>query len=219
MVKSNATTVSQYLASLPADRRKMVEAVRKVIKKNLGKGFAEGLQYGMLGYFVPHSVYPDGYHCDASQPVPFVSVASQKNNVSIYLFCLYVQKSRVDKFVKAWKATGKRLDMGKSCVRVKKMEDMPLEVIGDAIKGYTVKQFLEHYQAELPASAKKGSKKRAAKKKVATKTTKRRSTKKKVTKKKTITKKKVAKKTATKKAKRKTTKKTTKRTKKATSRR
>lgn len=209
MVQSKAKTVSEYLASLPADRRQMVEAIRKVIKKNLGKGIAEGIQYGMLGFFIPHSVYPDGYHCDASQPVPFASIASQKNKVSVYLFCLYVEPKRVEKFVKDWKATGKKLDMGKSCVRIKKLEDAPLDVIGDAVKGYTVQQFLDHYTASIPASAQKKTKKKTTKKKVA----KKKATKKKATKK-------AAKKKATKKVAKKTTKKTTKKAtkKKATKR-
>ena len=176
----------------------MVEAVRKVINKNIGKGFKEGIQYGMLGWFVPHSIYPDGYHCDAKQPVPFVSVASQKNNISIYLFCLYIDPKRVDSFVKAWQATGKKLDMGKSCVRVKKLEDMPLEVIGDALKGFTVEKFLAQYTAGIPASGKKPAAKKTAKKTTTKKTTKKTTTKKTTTK---IAAKKTTKKTAKKKTK------------------
>ena len=201
MPPSKPSTPAEYLAALPEDRKEMIEAVRKVINKNLAKGFEEGMQYGMIGWFVPHSLYPDGYHCDAKQPVPYVSIASQKNNISIYLFCLYCDPARVEKFTKAWKATGKKLDMGKSCVRVKKLEDLPLSVIGDALKGYTVERFLAQYTAGIPGSAKKkpAAKKKAATKKVAKKKAAAKTATKKKTAKKAPAKKKVAKKTAAKK--------------------
>ena len=97
-MQSKASTVSEYLASLPEDRRKALNALRKVIKANLDKGFQEGMQYGMIGYFVPHEVYPAGYHCDPKQPLPFASVASQKNHIGIYLFCLYTDPDAVERF-------------------------------------------------------------------------------------------------------------------------
>ncbi|MCA8961114.1 MAG: DUF1801 domain-containing protein [Planctomycetes bacterium] len=164
-MKSDALTPAQYLATLPPDRRELVDAVRKVINENLAKGFREGVQYGMIGWSVPHSRYPAGYHCNPEQAVPFISLASQKNSVSIYLFCLYVEPARVEEFVDAWKATGKKLDMGKSCVRVKTLEDIPLEVIANAVKDYTVEQFIEHYEAGLPKSAKKSTSRAATSKK------------------------------------------------------
>ena len=167
-------TVEDYLAALPDDRREALEAVRKVILKNLPKGYEEGIQYNMIGYFVPHSLYPDGYHCDPKQPLPFASIASQKNHMGLYLFCVYCDPQGKERFVKEWKATGKKLDMGASCVRFKKLEDVPLEVLGAAIKRTPVKDFIAFYEANIPASKRKPS----AKKKTAKKTTKKKTTKK-----------------------------------------
>ena len=158
-----------YLDSLPDERRRAVSAIRATIRKNLNPGFKEGIQYGMIGYFVPHSVYPDGYHCDPSQPLPFASVGSQKNHIGIYLFCLYSDPGEMERFVREWEATGKRLDMGKSCVRVKKLEDVPLDVLGRAIKRATVKKFVAAYEAGLSGTG-------AAKKKRGASNTKRRGT-------------------------------------------
>jgi hypothetical protein len=161
------TTVAAYLASLPEDRRKAIEAVRKVIRRNLPKGYEEGIQYGMIGYYVPHSVYPDGYHCDPRQPLPFASLASQKNHMGIYLMCIYGMPEQRAWFEKAWKATGRKLDMGKSCVRFKKLDDVALDVVGEAVRRVPVKAFVEHYESVKPAKAAK--RKPAARKKAATK--------------------------------------------------
>jgi Domain of unknown function (DU1801) len=159
-MQAKPTTVAEYLVSLPDDRRRAVKAIRKVIKASIDKPFKEGLQYGMLGYFLPHSVYPEGYHCDPTQPLPFVSVASQKGHIGLYLFCIYCCPEDQAKFRKEWLATGKKLDMGKSCVRVKKLEDLPLEVLARALKRMTAKRFVKAYETLLPASVKN---KRAAK--------------------------------------------------------
>lgn len=146
--------MAQYLAGLPADRKAALEAVRKVILANLDRkgGLEEGMQYGMIGYFVSHRVYPAGYHCDPKQPVPFVNLASQKNHMALYLFCLYTDPEALAQFEAEWKATGKKLDMGKSCVRFKKLEDVPLEVVGRAIKRVTAKRFLAHYESVIKPS-------------------------------------------------------------------
>ena len=175
-----------YLDSLPDDRRKALSAIRATIRKNLNPGFKEGIQYGMIGYFVPHSVYPAGYHCDPKQPLPFASIASQKNHIGIYLFCLYSSPGDMARFVEEWRATGKRLDMGKSCVRVKKLEDVPLDVLGRAIKRVTVKKFIASYEK---ARDETWSPKRAAKKKAAKKAASNKSVKKKATTKKAASKK------------------------------
>lgn len=155
---SKAATVEEYLAELPDDRRPAIEALRKVIRKNLPKGYEEGMQYGMIGYYVPHRVYPAGYHCDPKQPVPFASIASQKNHIGIYLMCIYGDERHRAWFTKAWTATGRKLDMGKGCVRVKKLEDVPLEVLGEAIARVPVKEFIAHYETMVPASARRGKK-------------------------------------------------------------
>ncbi len=145
-MQSQATTVTEYLKSLPADRRKALNAVRKVIKANMGAGYKEGMQYGMIGYFVPHKLYPDGYHCDPKQPLPFAGLASQKNHMSVYLMGLYGDPKEAARFEKAWKATGKRLDMGKCCVRFRKLEDVPLEVIGEAVARMPAERYIEVYE-------------------------------------------------------------------------
>lgn len=146
------TTVAQYLAALPEDRRKAVKAVRKVILDNLDGDYAEGIQYGMIGYFVPHSVYPPGYHCDSSQPLPYMSVASQKNHMAIYMFCVYSSEQEQRRFREAWAKTGKKLDMGKSCVRFKKLDDLALDVIGATVKRTPAKKFIAHYEKTLGES-------------------------------------------------------------------
>lgn len=156
---SKAATVDEYLASLPADRREAIEAVRKVILKNLDKNYEEGMQYGMIGYYVPHRVFPAGYHCDPKQPLPFASLASQKNHMAIYMMGLYGSPEEEAWFREAWAATGKKLDMGKSCVRFKKLEDLPLEVIGKAIKRVPAKKYIERYEAVLAGTGKRRAKK------------------------------------------------------------
>ncbi len=150
-MQSKATTVAEYLKSLPEDRRAAIEAVRKVILKNLDKGYEEGMQYGMIGYFVPHKLYPAGYHCDPKQPLPYAALASQKNYMSLYLFGMYVgedQKWIHDAFAKA----GKKLDMGKCCVRFKKLDDIPLDIVGEAIRRVPMKKHIAQYEAALPPS-------------------------------------------------------------------
>lgn len=151
-MQSSATSVQAYLDSLPDDRRAIVDAVRRVILANLDSGYSEAMQYGMIGYAVPHSVFPAGYHCDPAQPLPFAALASQKNHVSLYLMGLYLgstddkESEEVLWFRQAWAGAGKKkLDMGKSCVRFKKLEDVPLEVIGEAIRRMPASLYIERY--------------------------------------------------------------------------
>ncbi len=145
-MQSKAKTVSQYLAELPADRRMAIEQVRKMILNNLPKGYEELMQYGMIGYAVPLSLYPPGYHCKKDEPLPFISLASQKNNMAIYMFCLYADEQNAVRFRKEYEASGKKLDMGKSCIRFKKPEDLALDVIGKAIARMPVKKHIETYE-------------------------------------------------------------------------
>ncbi len=164
-MQSKATTVQAYLDSLPEDRRDALNAVRQVILKNLDKTFREGMQYGMIGYFVPHETYPAGYHCDPKQPLPYAGLASQKGHMSLYLMGLYVgsdagvEHPDAAWFQNAWLATGKKLDMGKACVRFKKLDDVPLEVIGEAFRRLPAKLYIERYEGVLGGSrAAKGAK-------------------------------------------------------------
>ncbi len=148
-MQSKAKTVDEYVASLPEERREAIGALRAVILKNLPKGYEEGMQWGMPSYFVPLSAYPAGYHCQPDQPLPFVGLASQKNHIGFYGFCIYTDEALRNRFVEDWKKTGKKLDMGKSCVRFKKLEDVPLKVIGDAVKRVPMKKFIRQYEAQL----------------------------------------------------------------------
>ena len=159
---SEVQDVEEYLASLPEDRREAITAIREVILKNLPKGYEEGIQWGMPSYFVPLSEYPSGYNCQPDQPLPFVGFASQKNHMAFYGFCIYIDEVLKDRFVEDWKKTGKKLDIGKSCVRFKKLEDVPLKVIGDAVKRVPMKKYIKQYEEQLQNS---GSRKKTAKKK------------------------------------------------------
>jgi len=148
-VQSKAKSVEEYLVALPEDRREDMAAIREVIMKNLPKGYEEGMQWGMPSYFVPLSAYPAGYNCQPDQPLPFVGLASQKNHMAFYGFCIYMDEELKNRFVADWKKTGKKLDMGKSCVRFKKLEDVPLKVIGDAVKRVPMKKYIKQYEAQL----------------------------------------------------------------------
>ena len=151
-MQSKATTVAQYLAELPEDRRKAIETVRQVVLKNLDKDYEEGIQYGMIGYYVPHRVHPAGYHCDPKQPLPFAALASQKNHMALYLMCVYGQSANANWFQQAWAKTGKKLDMGKACVRFKKVDDLALDVIGEAIRRVPAKKYIEICEASLESA-------------------------------------------------------------------
>jgi hypothetical protein len=176
MASSKATTVKAYLAELPADRRKVIEPLRDAILENLGKGYEEGMSsYGMIYYYVPHSVYPAGYHCDPKQPLPFAGIASQKNYISLYLMGLYCgcgdgageETPDAKWFREAWQKTGKKLDMGKCCIRFRKLEDVPLEVVGKAIKRIPVEEYIAHYEEGLAKTGAGAKRKRAGTKKAA----------------------------------------------------
>lgn len=150
-----ADTITAYLAALPDDRRVAVTAILDVIRAHLPEGYAEGMQYGMPSFFVPHAVYPHGYHCDPKQPVPFVGVASQKQHIGLYLFCIYVDAASQQRFVDGMVARGLKPDMGKGCVRFKKLDTIPLDLIGQAVAASPVKHFLAAYEAGMPASVRK----------------------------------------------------------------
>jgi hypothetical protein len=157
-MQSKAATVEEYLAGLPEDRRAAIAAVRKVIRENLDVDYEEGMQYGMIGYYVPHRVYPAGYHCDPKQPLPFAALGSQKNYMSLHLMCVYLGCGEGDAasqharwFREAWAKTGKKMDMGKACIRFKKAEDLPLEVIGKAVKRVPAKKYIQYMEAAQAA--------------------------------------------------------------------
>jgi hypothetical protein len=167
-MQSKAATVEQYLTSLPEDRRDVIAAVRKVILKNLDKDYAEQMLYGMICYAVPHRVFPSGYHCDPSKPLMFAGLASQKNHMALYLMCIYMDKVQAAWFEDAWKKSGKKLQAGKSCIRFKKLDDVPLEVVGEMIRRVPAKKYVDHY-VKIRADHEASKSQRPAKKKVAAK--------------------------------------------------
>ncbi len=149
-MQSKATTVEAYIAELPEDRQKMINEFRKVIKKNLPKGFQECMNYGMIGWVVPHSKYPGGYHCNPKDPLPFMGLASQKNSVNFYHMGIYGDPKLLKWFTDEHaKASSKKLDMGKSCVRYKKAEDIPLKLIGELTAKISVDDWIARYEKML----------------------------------------------------------------------
>jgi hypothetical protein len=151
-VISKAATVKDYLDSIPEDRRIALQEVRRVILKNLGKGFEEGMQYGMIGYYVPHRLYPPGYHCDPKQPLTYAGLASQKNHMALYMMCLYSSTKHQEWFRKEWAKSGKKLDMGKSCIRFRKVEDLALDAIGKAIGRIGARDYIANYESVLQST-------------------------------------------------------------------
>lgn len=147
-MQSKAATVPDYIAELPEERRLLIDQLRAVVNQNLRPGFVEGMQYGMIGWFVPHSIYPPGYHADIKQPLPFMALASQKQKVSLYLNCLH-SDAETEKFRKAWLATGRRLDMGKCCVRIKRIEDAALDVIASWVASIAVDDYVRSYEKAI----------------------------------------------------------------------
>jgi|688.fasta_scaffold710222_2 hypothetical protein len=146
---SKAATVEEYLAKLPDDRRAALVAVRNVILDNLDPDIEERMSYGMIGYAVPHSVYPAGYHCDPKMPLPVAGLASQKGHMSLYLMSLYGDPKLKEWFETEYLKTGKKLDIGKSCVRFRKLDDLPLALIGKAFKKTNAKAYIRLYEETL----------------------------------------------------------------------
>lgn len=161
-MQSKAATVEQYLSELPDDRRQAIEAVRQVILGKLDRDYEEGMQYGMIGYYVPHRIYPAGYHCDPKQPLPFAALASQKNYMSLYLMCVYGDSPHARWFQDAWAKSGKKLDMGKACVRFKKLEDLALDVIGEAIRRVPARKYIEFCEAARSSTGEKSKPRKKA---------------------------------------------------------
>lgn len=141
---SSAPTPEMYLESLAPDRKEIISVMRDVIKKSLPPGFEECISYGMLGYVVPLSTYPAGYHCDPKLPLPFINLGSQKNHISLYHMGLYANPTLLNWFTTEWpKHSQKKLDMGKACIRFKKPEDVPIQLIGELCSKITVQKWIE----------------------------------------------------------------------------
>jgi uncharacterized protein YdhG (YjbR/CyaY superfamily) len=142
-VRSDAATVAEYLADLPDDRRAAIETVRGTIVANLDDGFEEAMNWGMITYQVPLEVYADTYN---DKPLMYAGLASQKRHMAVYLNGVYTDQESADRFTAAYEATGKKLDMGKSCVRFKRLDDLPLDLIGEEIAAYDVDGFIARYE-------------------------------------------------------------------------
>ena len=127
-----------------------MKKLRQVILDNLPEGFSEGMNYNMIGFFIPHSVYPKGYHCDPKLPLPFMNIASQKNSINLYHMGIYAMEDINTWFVEAYKKqSSKKLDMGKSCIRFKKVEDIPFDLIGELASKVSAEQWISHYEAAI----------------------------------------------------------------------
>jgi uncharacterized protein YdhG (YjbR/CyaY superfamily) len=146
-MQSDATTVADYLAELPADRRAALEAVRQTILANLPAGYEEAMAWGMITYQVPLARYPNTYN---GQPLAYAGLASQKNHMSVYLIGLYADDAAREHFEAAYRATGKRYDVGKSCVRFKKLDDLPLALIGESVASLSVDEFVARVEKVHP---------------------------------------------------------------------
>ena len=146
-MQSKATTPEQYLSELPEDRKEAMLKLRNAIKENLPQGFEEVISYGMLGYVVPHSIYPSGYHCNPELPLPFINLASQKNFIALYHMGIYANKNLESWFVSEYpKHVKTKLDMGKSCIRFKKMDDIPFDFIGELVAKLSVEDWISNYE-------------------------------------------------------------------------
>ena len=146
-MKIIANTVEEYVAALPTERQIAIEQLRKSIKNSLPEGFLETINYGTIGYVVPHSLYPPGYHCDPKLPLPFMNIASQKNFIAVYHMGIYVDEKLMNWFRNAYSDHNKaKLDMGKSCIRFKKIEAIPTDLIGELASKITVSQWIEMYE-------------------------------------------------------------------------
>ena len=147
MQGKRAKTVAEYIASLPEDRRGAIKTVRAVVKKNLPAGYKEGMDYGFIGWTVPLSVYPDTYN---GQPLCYAALANQKNHMALYLMAAYAEGPIKQRLVKGFRAAGKKLDMGKSCIRFKSLDDLPLDVIAEVAAALPMKKYVEIAKAAHP---------------------------------------------------------------------
>jgi len=149
-MKYKATTVDEYIGQLPEDRKEAMTKIRGIILENLPEGFSEQLNYGMPGYVVPHSIYPDGYHCDTKLPLPFINVASQKNFIALYHMGIYADPALLEWFTSEYpKHCKTKLDMGKSCIRFKKVANIPYDLIAELITKMSPQDWISLYEANV----------------------------------------------------------------------
>lgn len=149
-------SVDEYVANVPENYRDAIQKLREIVKNNIPVGFEEMINYGMIGFVVPHKLYPNGYHCDTKLPLPFINIAAQKNFISFYHMGIYAVPSLLEWFVEQYAKTNtQKLDMGKSCIRFKKAEHIPYELIGELVKKMTVENWIEVYENAFVSNKKK----------------------------------------------------------------
>lgn len=147
---SKATSPAQYVKELPSDRKEAVAKLRDTVLKNLPKGFKEEMSYGMIGYVVPHELFPAGYHCNPQLPLPFINIASQKNFIAFYHMGIYANTELLKWFTNEYpKHSSAKVDMGKACIRFKKPEHIPFELIGELVKKISVKDWIKVYEMNI----------------------------------------------------------------------
>lgn len=151
-MQSKAKTVAEYLDSLPLDRRVAIEAVRRTILANLDSDYEEGMLYGGIGYYVPHRIFPAGYHCDPKLPLIMAGLGAQKRHLSLGVMGLYMDPALTKWFQGAWKKTGKKLDMGKSCIRFRSLDDVPLDVVAELFRRLPAKGYIATYTRLLAST-------------------------------------------------------------------
>lgn len=146
-MQSKAENVETYLSKLVEERKLPMQTLRKVILDNLPEGFSETMSYGMIGYVVPHSIYPSGYHCTPKLPLPFINIASQKNYISMYHMGIYANKNIYDWFCEEFTKVSKtKLDIGKGCIRFKKLDQIPFELLGELVSKISLRQYIAYYE-------------------------------------------------------------------------
>ena len=149
-MQSTATTAEQYLAELPEDRISVMSELRNVVMENLPKGFEETMSYGMITYVVPHSIYPNGYHCNPKQALPFISIASQKNFIALHHMGIYADENLLKWFQTEYpKHISAKLDMGKGCIRFKKVNQIPFKLIGELVSKISVEDWIKTYESKF----------------------------------------------------------------------
>lgn len=149
-MRYEATSPEDYISQLPEERQAPIQKIRQIILDNLPKGMEEQMSYGMLGFVIPHSVYPDGYHCDPKTPLPFMNLASQKNFIAVYHMGMYAKKEILDWFTEEYgKRCKYKLDMGKSCVRLKKINDIPYDLIGELAGKMSTEEWIQIYEDQI----------------------------------------------------------------------
>jgi uncharacterized protein YdhG (YjbR/CyaY superfamily) len=152
-MQSKAETVEEYLKELPEERKEVIRRLREIILKNIPKGFTEEMSYGMIGYVVPHSLYPDGYHCNPKLPLPFLNIASQKNFVTLYHMGIYAKPELLKWFIDEFpKHSNLKLDIGKSCIRFKKMDQIPFDLIEELVQKMSVEEWITCYEFQFKKS-------------------------------------------------------------------